>query len=60
MDLTAPQCASQSVGPANQLFGLLVQTILAAQCSISPPDLWPKDYGEKFLEEGFVLFCILK
>lgn len=53
MDGIASQCASQSVGPANQLFGLLIQTILAAQCSISPPDLWPKDYGEKFIEEGF-------
>lgn len=56
MDATVPQCASHSVGPANQLFGLLVQTILAAQCSISPPDLWPKDYGEKFLEGGVVRF----
>lgn len=46
------QCASHSVGPANQLFGLLIQTILAAQCSISPPNLWPEDYGEKFLEKG--------
>uniref|UniRef100_A0A1Y9H2C6 Glucose-methanol-choline oxidoreductase N-terminal domain-containing protein n=1 Tax=Anopheles dirus TaxID=7168 RepID=A0A1Y9H2C6_9DIPT len=46
------QCAAQSVGPANQLFGLLVQTILAAQCSISPPDMWPKDYGPTALAHG--------
>ncbi|XP_055309378.1 glucose dehydrogenase [FAD, quinone]-like [Sitodiplosis mosellana] len=47
MDGLAPQCAAQSVGAANQLFGLLIQTLLAAQCSISPPDFWPEDYGEK-------------
>lgn len=52
MDVTASQCTAQSVGPANQLFGLLIQTILAAQCSISPPDLWPEDYGQTFLEKG--------
>ncbi|KFB42237.1 AGAP003785-PE-like protein [Anopheles sinensis] len=46
------QCASPSVGPANQLFGLLVQTILAAQCTISPPDMWPKDYGPTALAQG--------
>lgn len=51
-----PQCASHSIGPANQLFGLLIQTILAAQCSISPSNQWPEDYGEKFLKQGFCLF----
>uniref|UniRef100_A0A2M4ALF8 Putative glucose dehydrogenase fad quinone n=1 Tax=Anopheles triannulatus TaxID=58253 RepID=A0A2M4ALF8_9DIPT len=47
------QCAAQSVGPANQLFGLLLQTILAAQCTISPPDMWPKDYGPTAVARGF-------
>lgn len=46
------QCAAQSLGPANQLFAMLIQTILAAQCSISPPDMWPKDYGPTALNEG--------
>ncbi|XP_035890889.1 glucose dehydrogenase [FAD, quinone] isoform X1 [Anopheles stephensi] len=50
--LMGGQCAAQSVGPANQLFGLLVQTILAAQCAISPPDMWPKDYGPTALARG--------
>lgn len=53
------QCASHSVGPANQLFGLLLQTILAAQCSISPSNQWPEDYGEKFREQGAsTLSCV--
>ncbi|XP_055613210.1 glucose dehydrogenase [FAD, quinone]-like isoform X1 [Uranotaenia lowii] len=46
------QCAAQSVGPANQLFAMLIQTIMAAQCSISPPDMWPKDYGPTAINEG--------
>lgn len=45
-------CAAQSVGPSNQLFGLLLQTILTAQCNISPPDFWPKDYGPIATETG--------
>uniref|UniRef100_A0A8D8KC34 Glucose dehydrogenase [FAD, quinone] n=3 Tax=Culex pipiens TaxID=7175 RepID=A0A8D8KC34_CULPI len=46
------QCAAQSLGPANQLFAMLIQTIMAAQCSISPPDMWPKDYGPTALAQG--------
>lgn len=52
MDILTPECAAQSLGPANQLFGLLVQTILAAQCAISPKDMWPKDYGPTAVEQG--------
>lgn len=44
-NLIAPQCAAQSVGAANQLFATLIQTILAAQCAVSPSEKWPKDYG---------------
>lgn len=52
MNFVSQQCASQSLGPANELFGALVQTILAVQCAISPPDLWPKDFGPEALENG--------
>lgn len=55
MDSILTQCASHSVGPANQLFGLLIKTILTAQCSISPPNLWPEDYGEEFIKNS--MFC---
>lgn len=55
MNGLATECAAQSVGPANQLFGLLIQTILAAQCSISPPNLWPKNYGDQLLAEGIFI-----
>lgn len=46
------QCANNSVGPTNQLFGLFVQTILAAQCAISPPDMWPIDHGPTAIKNG--------
>lgn len=52
MEFSPGQCASQSVGVANNLFGLLLQTFLAAQCSISSPEEWPVDYGSTALEKG--------
>lgn len=52
MDLLAPECAATSVGTANQLFQMLIQTIIAAQCGISPKEMWPKDYGPTAIEQG--------
>lgn len=52
MHMSNPECSVESAGPANQLFSLLVQTILAAQCAISPKDMWPKDYGPTAVEQG--------
>lgn len=46
------QCAGQSLGPANELFGALVQTILTVQCAISAPELWPKDFGPSAMQHG--------
>ncbi|XP_055301848.1 glucose dehydrogenase [FAD, quinone]-like [Sitodiplosis mosellana] len=40
-----PQCAARSVGPANQLFIQLIQTLVAAHCSLPQPGIWPKDHG---------------
>lgn len=57
MNFVSPQCAAQSLGPANELFGALIQTILTVQCAISPPELWPKDYGPTAIEYG--LFFII-
>lgn len=33
MDLISPECASQSVGPANQMFGSLVESVLRPECA---------------------------
>ncbi|GAB0089495.1 hypothetical protein DMENIID0001_040490 [Sergentomyia squamirostris] len=53
MDSFTSPCANCSVGTTNQLIGLLFQAILTAQCNISPPELWPKDYGPRVLKRGF-------
>lgn len=60
MDLLSSSCAAQSVGPANSVFHLLIQTLLAAHCSVSS-DTWPKDFGPKAIDEGvvFVWFCFV-
>lgn len=50
-----PTCAARSVGPANQLFIQLIQTLVAAHCSL-PEYNWPKDYGpaaQKIGKMGF-------
>lgn len=58
------QCPSQNVGAANQLFSVLIQAIFAAQCSISPPEMWPKDYGPIFVQGGKLtdreIYCLTK
>lgn len=51
MEAVSP-CAAQSFGPVNQLFGLLLQTLIKSQCDLSPPDMWPKDYGPTAVEKG--------
>lgn len=48
----SPQCAAQSVGTANHLFANLIQTLLAVQCSVSPPKMWPHDYGKIAIKQG--------
>lgn len=52
MEALTAQCAAHSIGPANQLLTLLLQTIVSAQCAISPPEKWPADYGLTALEKG--------
>lgn len=51
-DTFIPCCASESIGVANQLFALLIQTLTTAYCSISPPEMWPMDYGPKAIQRG--------
>lgn len=45
-------CQAQSFGPVNQLFGLLLQTLVKNQCSLSPPEMWPQDFGPTAMEKG--------
>ncbi|XP_053949359.1 glucose dehydrogenase [FAD, quinone]-like [Anastrepha ludens] len=50
--LLSAQCAAQSIGPVNTMVSTLIQALLAAQCAISPPDLWPPDYANQLLRKG--------
>lgn len=52
METCTSSCSNQSVGPVNELFSLLVQTVLTAQCAISPPSIWPRDYGPTAVQYG--------
>jgi hypothetical protein len=52
MEYIPGACAATSIGSANNLFGLLFQTLLTAHCAISPPEKWPKDYGPSALKDG--------
>lgn len=53
MESLLGQCANYSAGLGTEFFSLLIQTLIAAQCGVSPPDKWPKDYGPIGLENGF-------
>ena len=50
--LMATQCAASSAGITNTLVGALIQSLLLAQCSLSPAEHWPADYGQQALEKG--------
>ncbi|XP_055678454.1 glucose dehydrogenase [FAD, quinone]-like [Lutzomyia longipalpis] len=45
-------CTNSTTG-LNQYLSLVLNYLALSQCSISPPDIWPVDYGEIALEKGF-------
>lgn len=47
------ECSATSIGPANQLFLTLIQTLAISQAGISPPNIWPPDFGELSSKNGF-------
>ncbi|CAD7079886.1 unnamed protein product [Hermetia illucens] len=52
MECLSQNCTQGSVGPANQIAGLLIQTLLTAFCSISDENQWPANYGPAAIEKG--------
>lgn len=55
------ECAATSIGATNDLLLTMFKLLIYAQCSISPPEMWPPDRGEVALKEGmrFVSMLIL-
>lgn len=58
--LTAGVTTSTSIGPAGQLFALLLQSIVADRAAVSPPEMWPPDRGpvEKGLFSHYLALVI--
>ncbi|XP_031627395.1 glucose dehydrogenase [FAD, quinone]-like [Contarinia nasturtii] len=56
MSCISPQCGAQSVGASNHIFLSLFQTLIAAQCAISPPEMWPPHHEEPWKAAGAAAF----
>ncbi|GAB0093746.1 hypothetical protein DMENIID0001_089200 [Sergentomyia squamirostris] len=55
MECISSPCVTHLAGPGsvNQYMRLLLNSLLLSQCSISPPEMWPADYGDIVIQEGF-------
>ncbi|XP_059614866.1 glucose dehydrogenase [FAD, quinone]-like [Phlebotomus argentipes] len=53
MEQLISTCPNLSTGSANQFLSLLIKYLAISQCSLSSPELWPRDYGEIALKKGF-------
>ncbi|XP_055678789.1 glucose dehydrogenase [FAD, quinone]-like [Lutzomyia longipalpis] len=53
MECFTSPCASLSTGAANQFLELLVNYMSLSMCSLSPPEMWPADYGDIAIRKGF-------
>lgn len=49
-------CTQNSIGDLNTFIGILMQSILASQCLISPPNIWPPDYANEALAKDLEAF----
>ncbi|XP_059615650.1 glucose dehydrogenase [FAD, quinone]-like [Phlebotomus argentipes] len=53
MDCFTSPCASLSTGAANTYLSLLMNYLSISQCALSPPEMWPADYGDYAIRKGF-------
>uniref|UniRef100_A0A1B0D7C5 Glucose-methanol-choline oxidoreductase N-terminal domain-containing protein n=1 Tax=Phlebotomus papatasi TaxID=29031 RepID=A0A1B0D7C5_PHLPP len=44
---------AQSTGMVNQYLTIMLNYLTMAQCSLSEPQMWPRDYGDIVIEKGF-------
>ena len=61
MEVSQQTCAATSLGPANNLFGVLFQTVLAAYCAVSPAEKWSTNRAQlaRSEEEDIALLWLL-
>lgn len=45
IDSISSPCPGHTTGAAGQLFTMLMQSIMAAPCNLSNPNMWPDDFG---------------
>lgn len=41
------QCTPPGLGVWTGMVNMLLQALLAAQCNLAPPSLWPPDFGDR-------------
>lgn len=59
MSCIPSQCTAQSTGAGGRVFLSLIQTLIAAQCSISPREMWPPDYAEPWTSGNITISSIM-
>lgn len=47
------KCGALSTGASSNLFQVLLQTLIAAHCALSPPEMWPKDMSQEAVDNGW-------
>ena len=52
MEQMLSQCGAYSNGASSSIFGVLLQTLMAAHCALSPPEMWPIDMGPEAVRNG--------
>lgn len=57
--MLAEQCPGHSTGTAAHLFMTLLQALVASQCGISNPEMWPEDYGPKLSDDAEYDFIVV-
>ncbi|XP_059617449.1 glucose dehydrogenase [FAD, quinone]-like [Phlebotomus argentipes] len=56
MECFSSSCPDLSVGAVNTYLSLLFSYLSISQCSLSPPEMWPRDYGEVVIRKGFEVY----
>lgn len=53
---SAAQCPASSLGAANALLAVLLQSVVVQHCEVSPASKWPADYGPQLAVNPFAAY----